>query len=89
MSPSNGGGSYTIDGISGMTCGLVRSDPITVVTSFGFALAGMFWPEVYPTIMDRINKRWKEKVHPKPPEVTDVVSDIQPDVPPAPKRLRG
>lgn len=45
----------------GMTIGLVRSDPITVATAFGFAVAGAYWPFVFPHLLDIVNKEWRRR----------------------------
>lgn len=35
-------------------------DPIGKVVCLGFALAGMYWPQVYPEVIKLVNKKWKE-----------------------------
>ena len=53
-------GHWTLDGPSKIRCGLAPGgDPITVAVQFGFATAGMFWPQAFPGLLAEVNRLWK------------------------------
>ena len=54
-------GSWALTGLTGIRCGLVQADPITVATQFGFLLAGPYWPQVYRGLHKAVDKRWTER----------------------------
>ena len=54
-----GRASWHIHGIAGgMTACSATDDPITVASSLAFALAGQWWPQAFPTLMDDVSKAW-------------------------------
>lgn len=47
---------------SQMSAGITKGlDPITTAVQFGFGFCGMNWTKVLPTLLDKVNKRWKEE----------------------------
>ena len=57
---THGDGSWTLVGLTGMTCGLMRCSPIDAFPVFGFLLAGMFWPHVYPRLPKLVDAAYKK-----------------------------
>ena len=50
-----------VQGLVHMTVGFSRgTDPNNCAVQLGFALAGQFWPQVYPGLLAEVNKRWHE-----------------------------
>lgn len=37
-------------------------DPATIFICLGFAFFGMFWPNVMPGALEKLNKRWREEI---------------------------
>ena len=53
------GQSWTIHGNTGMTCGISRGlDPIAVASALAFALAGVWWVDVFPSLMTAVSEVW-------------------------------
>lgn len=50
-----------IIGPSTIRCGLPywTGDPVAVAVQFGFAMAGGYWPEVYPGMLPEVNRLWR------------------------------
>jgi hypothetical protein len=44
---------------SGVTVGLMPSDPVSCAIALGFAVGGEFWPLVYPGLLGEVNRRWR------------------------------
>ena len=58
--PQESGSSWTIHGTAGGTCSLSRGlDPIAIASSLGFAVAGQWWPQVFPTLITAVSHTWK------------------------------
>lgn len=55
----DGEGDCTVKGSSGITCGFMNSDPITLATLAGFAIAGALWPVVFPSLLKKVKEEWK------------------------------
>lgn len=53
-------GEYCLMGIAGCNSALTKGDPNTIAVCIGFLLAGMYWPQVYPSLQSRVNALWKE-----------------------------
>ena len=52
--------SATVTGLSGVRVGMLSADPVTCAVQLGFALAGQFWPHVYPDLLPMVNRLWRE-----------------------------
>lgn len=48
-----------VEGLTGVVCGMMPTDPVSCAVQLGFALAGQFWPQVYPDLLPIVNKKWK------------------------------
>ena len=82
VTPQEGGQTWQIHGIAGGNTACGRGDdPITVASSLAFALAGQWWPDAFPGLMDEVSKAWAARRKATPPPVAQV---IPPPVPPAP-----
>jgi len=50
------------DGPSGVGTGLFKGvDPINAAVCIGFAVAGVFWPFVFPNLLKKVEAKWKER----------------------------
>lgn len=38
-----------------------RCDPSTKAVMIAFAIAGMFWTQIFPGLMGKVNKTWKKQ----------------------------
>jgi hypothetical protein len=36
-------------------------DPVSRAVALGFALAGMYWPKIFPDLLKETNKEWKKR----------------------------
>ena len=53
------GQTWTLQGIAGGTTTLCTGqDPIATATGIAFLCAGMFWPQVFPTLLKHINEEY-------------------------------
>jgi len=51
-----------LTGLTGVRVGMIgNQDPITCAVQIGFALAGPFWPHVYPELLSATSKQWKSE----------------------------
>ncbi len=51
------------DGPSGVGTGLFKGiDPINAAVCVAFAVAGVFWPFVFPNLLKKVEKEWKERL---------------------------
>jgi len=49
------------DGPSGVGTGLLRGmDPINTAVCIAFAIAGAFWPFMFPNLLRKAEAKWKE-----------------------------
>lgn len=56
-------GTANVIGLSGIRCGLMhRLDPINSAVLLGFLIAGMYWHIVFPDLLKKINKEFKQRV---------------------------
>jgi len=39
----------------------IGSDPITQAVCLGFATAGVYWPQLYPGLLETVNREWKHR----------------------------
>lgn len=59
---NEGASSLACTGLTGVTVGFLRTaDPVAHATSLGMAVAGPYWPFVYPGLLDYVNARWREE----------------------------
>lgn len=58
-----GSGDATVTGLTGVRVGLVKADPISCAVQLAFALAGVYWPSVYPGLLKRADAEWKLQSH--------------------------
>lgn len=49
---------------TGLTAG---TEPPTKAVCLGFALAGAFWPQVFPRLLTLVNRRWQAQRQPSSP----------------------
>ena len=50
------------DGPSGIRTGIHSDlDPITIAVCLGFAIAGMFWPFMFPRLTKKVDRKIKER----------------------------
>lgn len=54
-------GQLTVTGLTGIRVGLLPSDPNTCAVQIGSAVAGQFWPLVYPGLQKAVNKRRRDE----------------------------
>jgi len=55
------GDEWRTSGPDGATIGLHRLDPIAVAVQVCTAIAGMYWPFVFPHVLKQTNRIWREK----------------------------
>ena len=49
-------------GPSGIGTGLLRGmDPINAAVCIGLAVAGLFWPQVFPNLLKKVDAEWKKR----------------------------
>ena len=56
---------YHLDGLTGVRVGLLygpHTDPTSVAISFGFLLAGPFWPYCYPKALELVQQNYSAEV---------------------------
>jgi hypothetical protein len=55
-----GGGAFAVTAPSGIRVGFATElDPNTYAVLLGFAVAGPFWPQIFPHLQPEVNRRWK------------------------------
>lgn len=53
-------GDWSLTGPSGVRIGMAPGlDPIAYAAQIGFAVAGPFWPQVFPGLLPEVQRRWK------------------------------
>jgi hypothetical protein len=52
--------SWVVDGLTGVRVGMGAGDPITMAVCLGLVLAGEFWPQVYPGLLERVDTLWRQ-----------------------------
>lgn len=43
-----------------------ETDPVSIAVCLMFAIAGPYWPHVFPTTLDIVNREWKAALKQKP-----------------------
>jgi len=54
-------GEWRYRGPGGLLVGLAQLDPVSVAISVGMIMAGMWWPYMFPTLLDDTKKLWHER----------------------------
>jgi hypothetical protein len=50
-------------GPSGITTGLAEGiDPISAAVCIATAIAGLFWPFAFPSLLERVNAEWRRRM---------------------------
>lgn len=55
------GDQVTFTGTTGMRSALTPSDPCNTAVILALAVAGVYWPIVFPDLLDTVNAQWREK----------------------------
>ena len=56
------GRTWCLAGIAGSNATLsIGDDPIATASAIGFLCAGIFWPEVFPGLLVRVNTEWARR----------------------------